>query len=115
MELARLAATTMVVAGLVDGRNYVSWIILITTPLFICLHPTRAFDRILGIVYGLLCPYALLSASYEPLFYLVLAAHLLSWPVADSTMESTKYRDKKSITSKDVTRAAFYVSFAIFH
>ncbi|XP_043271659.1 GPI ethanolamine phosphate transferase 1 [Venturia canescens] len=113
MELARLAITIMVVSGFIDGRSYVSWIILITTPFCICLYRKNLYNRIIGVVYGLLCPYALLSASYEPVFYLVLATHLLSWPPSGPTEKSTKFFENKSMTSRDVTRAAFYMLYTL--
>lgn len=106
----RLAVTALVVTGCVDGRDYVSWIILATAPLCIFFYPANAIDRIVGVVYGLLCPFALLSASYEPLFYLILAAHFLAWPVSRYTTGSTKHRDE-ALTAVDVSRAAFFVSF----
>ena len=107
MEIARLLITVMVLIGWIDGRNSISWIILLTTPLCIWLYPENPKIRIVGVVYGFLCPFALLSASYEPLFYLILAAHLLAWPTPTG---SSKQQDT-SLTSNDILKAAFFVSF----
>lgn len=111
MEIARLVVTSLVYAGYIDGRHLVSWLILLTTPLCIWCYPTEAKTRMLGITLGLFCPLALLSASYEPLFLLTLAFHLLSWSrVAPTNVLKRPQGD--ALTTGDLTEAAFLVSFS---
>ncbi|XP_012273342.1 GPI ethanolamine phosphate transferase 1 isoform X2 [Orussus abietinus] len=111
VEIVRIGVTTLVLTGYIDGRSWVSWIILFTTPLGIWLYPSKIDNRIMGIVYELLCPLILLSASYEPLFYLVLAAHLLSWPFPTLT---TEWMCKKHLLRiRDLTKASFFMMYIL--
>lgn len=110
MDIIRLAITSLVYAEFIDGRNWISWIILISTPFCIWYHPIETKKRMLGIMFGLFCPLTLLSASYEPLFFLILTINLLCW----LNMVPIKQKRAKddTLTTEDLIKAACFVSFS---
>lgn len=112
MEILRLIVTGFVYTKFIDGRYLVSWIILLTTPLCIWQYPTEVKTRILGITFGLFCPLALLSASYEPLFLLTLTGNLYCWLTVAPSLKHSKVN---TLTTEDMIEAAFFVSFSIIH
>ncbi|XP_014221295.1 GPI ethanolamine phosphate transferase 1-like [Trichogramma pretiosum] len=81
IEIIRLCLTSVLTLNIIDGKSCLSWFLLFTTPLVICLHPREWDRRIIGITMALLSPLALLSASHEPMFFLILSAHLQQWPI----------------------------------
>lgn len=98
--------------GLVDGRQFFSWAILIGTPILIWISPIDPNKRIRSIIFSLHCLLCLLSASYEPFFFIILSAHLLSWHVPPtSEMPKNKTRQDEAMSLKDMVDAAFLVSF----
>jgi hypothetical protein len=107
MEILRLIITSLVYTGFIDGRYWISWIILLSTPLCICYYPTEIKSRMLGIMSGFFCPLTLLSASYEPLFFLTLTINLFYWLQAVPTISKTS----GNIITKDLIKAAIFVSF----
>ncbi|XP_020293464.1 GPI ethanolamine phosphate transferase 1 isoform X2 [Pseudomyrmex gracilis] len=111
IEIVRLVVTSLVYTEFIDGRYWISWIILLTTPLCIWLYPMSIQKRTLGIMLGFFCPLTLLSASYEPLFFLILTLNLLSWlEVAPSTSKSPE--DMRKIT-RDLFKAAFFMLYIL--
>lgn len=107
IEILRLIVTSLVYTEFLDGRYYISWIILLTTPLCIWSYSTKDKKRLLGIMFGFFCPLTLLSASYEPLFFIILTINLLYWL---QTISKRSGITQQTIT-KDLIRAAFFVSF----
>lgn len=108
IEILRLIITCLVYIELIDGRYWISWFILLTTPLCIWYYPIQTEKRTLGIMLGLFCPLTLLSASYEPLFFITLAINLISWLEATST--TSKSLGEQKIT-ENLIKATFFVSF----
>lgn len=110
MEILRLIVTSLVYAEIIDGRYWISWIILLTTPLCILCYPTEPKGRVLGIMLGFFCPLALLSASYEPLFFLTLAINLLGWmQTAPTTLKSLD----DTLTTNDLINAALFMLYTL--
>lgn len=107
MEILRLIVTSLVYTEFLDGRYYISWIILLTTPLCIWSYPTENKRRMLGIMFGFFCPLILLSASYEPLFFIILTINLLYW----LQVISNRSGNTQQTITKDLIQAAFFVSF----
>jgi len=108
MEILRLIITSLVYIEFIDGRYWISWIILLSTPLCICYYPTEIKSRMLGIMLGFFCPLTLLSASYEPLFFLTLTINLFCWLQAVPTISKTS---RNVMITKDLIKAAIFVSF----
>jgi len=111
IEILRLVITSLVYLEFIDGRYWISWIILLTTPLCIWYHPIETQKRTLGIMLGFFCPLTLLSASYEPLFFITLTINLRCWLQVTST--TLKSSGEQKITG-DLIKAAFFVSFHYF-
>jgi len=109
MEILRLIITSLVYMEFIDGRYWISWIILLSTPLCICCYPTKVKSRMLGIMLGFFCPLTLLSASYEPLFFLTLTINLFCWLQAVPSILKTS---GNMMTAKDLIKAAIFVSFS---
>lgn len=109
IEVCRLVTAGFVYVGVIDGRRWMSWLILISTPLCICNYPAKTKERILAIASGFFCPLTLLSAYYEPLFFLTLTAHLLSWPNTRTSIPGLQSRS--TLTTEELLNAAFFVSF----
>ncbi|XP_011137878.1 GPI ethanolamine phosphate transferase 1 isoform X1 [Harpegnathos saltator] len=111
MEILRLVITGFVYTKFIDGRYLVSWIILLTTPLCIWQYPTEVKTRMLGITLGLFCPFALLSASYEPLFLLTLTGNLYCWLTAAPA--TPKYSKRSTLSTEDMIEAAFFMLYTL--
>ncbi|XP_015584903.1 GPI ethanolamine phosphate transferase 1 isoform X2 [Cephus cinctus] len=111
MEALRLVTTMSICANYVDGRGWLSWIILLLTPFSIWVHSDNPKERIVGVAHGLLCPLALLSASYEPIFFLGLTAHLLCWPL-HSTL-SHRMTGEVRLNIQDLSRAGFLMLYTL--
>lgn len=121
LEFGRMFITSLIIGGIVDGRSGVSWLILLSSPLTIFLY--RVDDpagKLTGVLLGFLCPLSLLSASYEPQFYTLLALHLIkllesmsSHP--DDLQEKSNNEDKKNLSPEDLVTAAYFVSFLFFY
>ncbi|XP_011880603.1 PREDICTED: GPI ethanolamine phosphate transferase 1-like [Vollenhovia emeryi] len=110
MEILRLVITSFVCMEFIDGRHWISWIILLTTPLCIWFHPIETKKRTLGIMFGLLCPLTLLSSSYEPIFFMTLTINLLCW-LQDASPTSNSSRERK--VTEDLIKAAFFMLYVL--
>ncbi|KYM81808.1 GPI ethanolamine phosphate transferase 1 [Atta colombica] len=77
MEIIRLVITSIIYMEFIDGRYWISWIILLTAPLSIWCHPIENKKRTLGVMLGFFCSFTLLSASYEPIFFMTLTLNLM--------------------------------------
>lgn len=110
IEVLRLILTGLVCTEFLEGRSWISWTILISTPFCIWAYSLDSRQRIIGAAFHLLCPLALLSASYEPLFFLTLAGHLLCWPLSKEQRELED--GEKHMSMQDLARAASLVSFS---
>ncbi|KAL6423240.1 hypothetical protein ACFW04_010121 [Cataglyphis niger] len=108
MEILRLIVTSLVYTEFLDGRYWISWIILLTTPLCIWCYPIETKRRMLGIMLGFFCPLTLLSASYEPLFFIILTINLLCW--LQNTSRSSGNTQK---ITKDLIKAAFFMLYIL--
>lgn len=111
IEIFRLATTGLIHLEFIDGRSWVSWAILLTTPLDIFTYSTQLKTRMQGIILGLFCPLVLLSASYEPLFFLVFACHLYCWPQA--TAVQINQSSRKSLTIEELLKAAIFMFYTL--
>ncbi|XP_015185779.1 PREDICTED: GPI ethanolamine phosphate transferase 1 isoform X2 [Polistes dominula] len=103
---------TAISLWLADGRHWISWIILASAPLFIWTYTVNEKNRIEGITIGLFCPLSLLSTSYEPLFFLTLAMHLLHWPLFIQDNKFDEMTDNV-LSSKDFIKAAFFMLYTL--
>jgi len=90
IEILRLVITSLVYLEFIDGRYWISWIILLTTPLCIWYHPIETQKRTLGIMLGFFCPLTLLSSSFEPLFFMALTMNLICWLQVTSRVQESK-------------------------
>uniref|UniRef100_V9IA09 GPI ethanolamine phosphate transferase 1 n=2 Tax=Apis cerana TaxID=7461 RepID=V9IA09_APICE len=52
IEIFRLTITGLIYLEFIDGRNWISWTILLTTPLYICIYPIQSKERMQGIMLG---------------------------------------------------------------
>ncbi|XP_054012026.1 GPI ethanolamine phosphate transferase 1 isoform X2 [Hylaeus anthracinus] len=111
VEIFRLIITGSTYLEFIDGRSWVSWAILLTTPLHICTYSTKLKERMQGVMLGLFCPLALLSASYEPVFFIFLVLHLSCWPESDVISCQSYERTKNLLTMEELLKAAIFVSF----
>lgn len=109
IEIVRLVLTSLLCLNVIDGRSFFSWVLLFSTPFVIWLHPKDWNQRIFGITIALMSPLALLSASYEPLFFLIFATHLQYWPIYEYTFKAEE--KLKILKLRDLSTAAFLVSF----
>ena len=112
IEGFRIILTGLVCMEYLEGRSWISWTILISTPFCIWAYPLDSRERIIGVAFHLLCPLALLSASYEPLFFLTLVGHLLCWPLSKEQKELEDH--DKHMSMQDLARAASLVSFSAY-
>ncbi|KAL0130778.1 hypothetical protein PUN28_002415 [Cardiocondyla obscurior] len=110
METLRLIVTSLVYLEFIDGRYWISWIILLTTPLCIWFYPKETKKRMLGIMFGFICPLTLLSTSYEPLFFMTLTINLICWLEITST--TSKSSGQQQITV-DLVKAAFFMLYIL--
>ncbi|KYN03627.1 PREDICTED: GPI ethanolamine phosphate transferase 1 [Cyphomyrmex costatus] len=110
MEIVRLVITSFIYMEFIDGRYWISWIILLTTPLSIWCHPIEVKKRTLGIMLGFFCSFTLLSASYEPIFFMTLTINLISW--LEATTTTSKISGEQNIT-EDLIKAAFFMLYVL--
>ncbi|KAL6264062.1 hypothetical protein P5V15_004141 [Pogonomyrmex californicus] len=108
IEILRLIITSLIYLEFIDGRNWISWIILLTTPLSIWFYPIETTKRMLGVMLGFFCPLALLSASYEPLFFVTLTINLICWLQAIRSSKNSEEDD-----TGDLIKAAFFMLYVL--
>ncbi|XP_048507582.1 GPI ethanolamine phosphate transferase 1-like isoform X2 [Athalia rosae] len=114
VELVRFGTAALVCLNFVDGRTFISWLILVSTPLCVFAHPVGPKQRIFGVGLAFLPTLALLSVSYEPLFLVALTAHLLSWPLPTATDSNGPVRaGKKTLCVEDYPKAAFFMLYVL--
>lgn len=114
VESLRLITAAAVCLELIDGRRFVSWVILASTPLCICAYPAEPKTRLYGVALALLPNFALLSASYEPLFLIALTGHLLCWPLpTDENLKRSPRKDTPAMSIEDFVKAGAFVSFEL--
>ncbi|XP_066598156.1 GPI ethanolamine phosphate transferase 1 [Prorops nasuta] len=89
IEVSRLIITAIIYLGLIDGRQGMSWFILLSSLFSIWTYPLEINKRLKGVALSLFCPFVLLSSSYEPLFFIILSIHLLYWPHSKSKFEAS--------------------------
>ncbi|XP_014214600.1 GPI ethanolamine phosphate transferase 1-like [Copidosoma floridanum] len=111
IEVVRLTLTSIICFNLIDGRSGLSWLLLLSTPIVILLYPKDWNQRSFGITVALLSPLALLSASYEPIFFLIFSSHLRHWPVYECTQKSAS--KGKALSLRDFTFAAFFMLYTL--
>lgn len=108
-EFSRLILTMLVCSGMLNGKTWASWFILFSTPLIIWMYSFDWQQKFFGITIAFACPLALLSTSYETLFFLTMSIHIQYWPL-------NHYMQRGSITSpqklgiRHLTVSAFLVS-----
>lgn len=110
IEIFRLTITGLIYLEFIDGRNWISWTILLTTPLYICIYPIQSKERMQGIMLGFFCPFILLSTSYEPCFFIILALHLSCWLQSNSFIQYHQ-NTKNALTMEELLKAAIFVSY----
>ncbi|XP_031825596.1 GPI ethanolamine phosphate transferase 1 isoform X2 [Nomia melanderi] len=113
IEIFRLIITGLTYLEFIDGRSWISWAILLTTPLHICTYSTELKARMHGIISSLFCPLALLSASYEPMFFIFLAVHLSYWPQNNVFSSQTYEKSKTSIKMEESLKAAIFMLYTL--
>ncbi|XP_057337055.1 GPI ethanolamine phosphate transferase 1 [Microplitis mediator] len=116
IELIRLSLTTLILTGDIDGRTGLSWIILATSPISIFLHPADDVKkRLTGVTYGLFSPLVLLSASYEPQVFLLLAVHLMRLLDNDNNEQELKATGhcRRSLSPSDLVTAAYLMLYIL--
>ncbi|XP_044011908.1 GPI ethanolamine phosphate transferase 1 isoform X2 [Aphidius gifuensis] len=122
VEFLRILLTSLIVAGIIDGRTGVSWIILLSSPVTILLYPVdNAVGKLTGVMYGFLCPISLLSASYEPQFFSLLALHLIKLQESITFNREKVYntfnkfgeQDKKYLSPEDLVTAAYFMLYIL--
>lgn len=111
VEIFRLIVTGLIYLECIDGRSWISWTILSMTPLHIFTYPMQLKKRMQGIVLGLFCPLVLLSASYEPFFFIILALHLSCWSQFNVSSIQVYQNTKNLLTIEELLKAAIFVSF----
>lgn len=67
-------------------------------------------ERMQGIMLGFFCPLVLLSASYEPCFFIILALHLSCWLQSNSSIQYHQ-NTKNALTMEELLKAAIFVSY----
>ncbi|XP_051170551.1 GPI ethanolamine phosphate transferase 1 isoform X2 [Leptopilina boulardi] len=111
LEIMRLLLTGLVYIEFLDGRSWISWLILFSTPICIWIYPPEFNEMIMGVTVHLSCPLVLLSTSYEPLFFLVLAFHFRCWPVE---WEQTDLKDNTThIAMQDLVNAVSLMLYTL--
>ncbi|XP_033328137.2 GPI ethanolamine phosphate transferase 1 [Megalopta genalis] len=113
MEILRLIITGLIYFGFIDGRSWMSWLLLFTTPLYICTGSTELKTRMHEVVFGFFCPLVLLSASYEPLFFILLGVHLSCWPRNSIYSSQDHRRTDSSITMEELLKAAIFMLYTL--
>ncbi|PBC33927.1 GPI ethanolamine phosphate transferase [Apis cerana cerana] len=97
---------------ILNGRNWISWTILLTTPLYICIYPIQSKERMQGIMLGFFCPFILLSTSYEPCFFIILALHLSCWLQSNSFIQYHQ-NTKNALTMEELLKAAIFMLYTL--
>ncbi|XP_015440246.1 PREDICTED: GPI ethanolamine phosphate transferase 1 [Dufourea novaeangliae] len=113
IEISRLIITGLTYFEVIDGRRWISWALLFTTPLHICTYSTKLEKRMDGVILGLFCPLALLSASYEPFFFVFLAIHLSYWPRTNTYFSQSHQSTKKSLTREELLKASIFMLYTL--
>lgn len=114
VEGVRLVMAAAVCSGLVDGRSFISWLVLVSTPLCVFAYPAGAEERIFGVALAFLPTLALLSATYEPLFLIALTAHLLCWPLpAGESFKKPTRSMTTTLSIEDFAKAGFFMLYAL--
>ncbi|XP_058790888.1 GPI ethanolamine phosphate transferase 1-like isoform X2 [Phymastichus coffea] len=111
IEISRLVLTSLLCLNIIDGRSFFSWFLMFSTPFVIWLHPKDWEQRIFGVTIALMSPLALLSASYEPLFFLIFASHLQYWPIYEYSFKSKG--GPQILRLRDVSTAAFLMLYTL--
>ncbi|XP_061930993.1 GPI ethanolamine phosphate transferase 1 isoform X4 [Apis cerana] len=112
IEIFRLTITGLIYLEFIDGRNWISWTILLTTPLYICIYPIQSKERMQGIMLGFFCPFILLSTSYEPCFFIILALHLSCWLQSNSFIQYHQ-NTKNALTMEELLKAAIFMLYTL--
>ncbi|XP_076656589.1 GPI ethanolamine phosphate transferase 1-like isoform X2 [Halictus rubicundus] len=112
-EIFRLIITGLIYLEFIDGRSWISWLLLFITPLHICATSTEFKTRIHEVVVGFFCPLVLLSASYEPLFFILLGVHLSNWPRNNKYSSQYYRRTDSSITVEELLKAAIIMLYTL--
>lgn len=112
IEIFRLTITGLIYLEFIDGRNWISWTILLTTPFYICIYPMQSKERMQGIMLGFFCPFVLLSASYEPCFFIILALHLSCWLQSNSSIQYHQ-STKNALTIEELLKAAIFMLYTL--
>lgn len=111
LEITRLILTGLVYVEILDGRSWISWLILFSTPICIWMYALEFDEIIMGVALHLSCPLVLLSTSYEPLFFLVLAYHFHYWPLES---EQKDLKDNTThIDIQDLVKAASLMLYTL--
>ncbi|XP_048261823.1 GPI ethanolamine phosphate transferase 1 isoform X3 [Bombus terrestris] len=113
VEIFRLIVTGLIYLECIDGRSWISWTILSTTPLYIFTYPMQLKERMQGIVLGLFCPLVLLSASYEPFFFIILALHLSCWSQFNVSSIQVYQNTKNLLTIEELLKAAIFMLYTL--
>ncbi|XP_043254750.1 GPI ethanolamine phosphate transferase 1-like isoform X2 [Colletes gigas] len=113
VEIFRLIVTGATYLKFIDGRNWMSWAILLTTPLHICTYPIESKERMQAVILGLFCPLVLLSASYEPFFFIFLALHLSCWPRSNEFSSQSYQRTKNLLTVDELLKAVIFMLYTL--
>ncbi|CAL7949608.1 unnamed protein product [Xylocopa violacea] len=113
VEIFRLVVTGLIYLEFIDGRNWVSWIILLITPLYILIYSAQLRKRMQGIVLSLFCPLVLLSASYEPFFFIILALHLSCWQQFNAFSVQSDQNTINPLTMEELLKAAILMLYTL--
>ncbi|KAK9294452.1 hypothetical protein QLX08_010915 [Tetragonisca angustula] len=113
IEIFRLITTGLIYVEFIDGRSWISWTILLTTPLYIFTYSTQLRKRLQGIMLGLFCPLVLLSASYEPFFFIILALHLSCWSESNASSIQDYQSNKNPLTIEELLKAVIFMLYTL--
>ncbi|XP_008204852.1 GPI ethanolamine phosphate transferase 1 isoform X1 [Nasonia vitripennis] len=111
IEVIRIILTSLLCLNVIDGRAWLSWLLLLSTPLVISLYPKDWNQRIFGVTVALLSPLALLSASYEPIFFLIFATHIQHWPTFEFSQKSES--GLRVLRLRNFSTAAFLMLYTL--
>ncbi|XP_076164323.1 GPI ethanolamine phosphate transferase 1 isoform X2 [Ptiloglossa arizonensis] len=113
VDIFRLIITGLTCLEFIDGRSWVSWAILLTTPLQICTYSIELKERMQGVMLGFFCPLTLLSTSYEPFFFIFLALHLSCWPQSNVLPNQSYQRTKNILTVEELLKATIFMLYTL--
>lgn len=77
-------------AGLSEIQQMISWIAMIISFVLPAISPNSFRDRMTAIISSLALPYALMSLSYESLFFMIFSSNIYYWV-------AMIYTDKKQL------------------